>query len=255
MGNKITVNWMFPDLLSLYGDRGNIMAIEHLGRHLGLTVELNRVEDLTAPTPADFVIFNSGDLDVISALADKKHELLEFIKYGKKVIVFGTTIALFGTKTTRIEHPGFEGLNLIESEIIEREHDLANFIFPAGDDYLLEFEKGIDFNQASGVYVKSVKVNLGQDIVPFAKVLYGQDNTGQMEHSGFDGAVKDNIIWTNLLGPAFVKNPWILLPLLEEVTGIKYPIDDEMKKFWEYEICSFQVFLQFINKKIAENKK
>ena len=31
MADKITVLWLYPDILNLHGDRGNLMALERIG--------------------------------------------------------------------------------------------------------------------------------------------------------------------------------------------------------------------------------
>ena len=256
MGSKdgrLIINWMFPDVLDLYGDRGNIMALERLGRRLGFDVVIRRVESFSAAGEADFSVFCSGDLDVVSSLARDKSGIENLLAGSKKILVFGTTGALFGGETVRLSRPGFCGLGLLDAEIKERPAYLVNFKYPAGNDYLLELDAEYakeGFDCASGVYLKSVTVNAAPEVKPFAKVLFGLDNTGELEHAGFDGAVFGNVIWTNLLGPALVKNPWLTLSLIEKVTGKHFPIDEEMREFWEFELKSLHEFKEFIKKKI-----
>ena len=53
MTEQITVLWLYPDILNLHGDRGNLMALERIGRLTGLPVELRRVDKLTDPLPLE----------------------------------------------------------------------------------------------------------------------------------------------------------------------------------------------------------
>lgn len=42
MADKITVLWLYPDILNLHGDRGNLMALERIGKLMELPVEVRR---------------------------------------------------------------------------------------------------------------------------------------------------------------------------------------------------------------------
>ena len=43
--NKLTITWCYPDILNLHGDRGNIMALERIGKMLDLDVEVKKIEN------------------------------------------------------------------------------------------------------------------------------------------------------------------------------------------------------------------
>ena len=34
--NTLNITWLYPDLLNLHGDRGNLMAFERVGKAMGL---------------------------------------------------------------------------------------------------------------------------------------------------------------------------------------------------------------------------
>lgn len=240
----LTVNWMFPDLLWLNGDRGNLMALDRLGEQLGFDVVLNRVEDVSNPVAADLAVFGSGDLDVLTALAADGERLRAFLASSRRILVFGTTVALFVRTTTRVDHPGFDGLGLLPATAVERPTDGHVY----GDDFLIEHAPGTAHSVAAGIYVKTVTVDLDAGVEPFAKVLFGLDNSGRLANSGFDGACHENLIWTNLLGPAFVRNPWLARSVVEELLG---PLPGDLDEEWDLERSSLDAVRGFIAAKRA----
>lgn len=235
----LTVDWMFPDLLWLNGDRGNLMALERVGTQLGVDVVINRVDDLSEAVPADLAVFCSGDLDVLGELASRGDELRAFLASARRVVVFGTSVALFARTTTRVARPGFPGLGLLPAVAVERPTDRHEY----GDDYLVEHAPGSAHPVAAGVYVKTVAVTLDEGVAPFGKVLFGLDNTATRVNSGFDGARHDRIVWTNLLGPAFVRNPWLARALIEDLLG---PLPGDLEDEWDLERASLSATRRFI---------
>ncbi|GAA4172116.1 hypothetical protein [Gryllotalpicola koreensis] len=235
----LTVNWMFPDQLWLNGDRGNLMALDRLGEQLGFDVVLNRIEDVSQPIPADLAVFGSGDLDVLTALAADGEALRSFLASVRRIVVFGTTIALFTRTTARVTHPGFNGLGLLPADAVERPTDGHVY----GDDFLIEYAPGTAHPVAAGIYVKTIAVTTDAGVEPFAKVLFGLDNTAKLTNTGFDGARHDKLVWTNLLGPAFVRNPWLARSLVEELLG---PLPGDLEGEWDLEKASLDAVRKFI---------
>jgi len=236
---RLTVNWMFPDLLWLNGDRGNLMALERVGAGLGLDVVINRIEDVSQPVAADLAVFGSGDLDVLARLAADGEALNAFLADTRRILVIGTSVALFVRTTTRVDRPDFAGLGMIPAVAAERPIDGHVY----GDDFLIEYAPGTPHPVAAGVYVKTVAVTLDEAVTPFARVLYGLDNTATMTDSGFDGARHGKVVWTNLLGPALVRNPWFARSLVEEVIG---PQPGRLESDWDLELASLDAVRRFM---------
>ena len=47
--HKLTVGWMYPDVLNLHGERGSVQALENIGSNLGVEVEIRRIENFDDP--------------------------------------------------------------------------------------------------------------------------------------------------------------------------------------------------------------
>ena len=69
---KITVGWMYPNLLNLHGERGSIQALCEIGKNMGVDIEVLRIEDFDDPIPfekLDLMVFlePSGFVMVITS--------------------------------------------------------------------------------------------------------------------------------------------------------------------------------------------
>ena len=83
MADKITVLWLYPDILNLHGDRGNLMALERIGKLMELPVEVRRVDKLTDPLPldeADLLVLTSGEVKNMPHVIDALQFLVGRIK-------------------------------------------------------------------------------------------------------------------------------------------------------------------------------
>lgn len=90
---ELNVTWMYPDILNLHGDRGNIFAIERIGKLLGLKVNINRIDDyenMIDYKNTDILLFPAGEIKVMSQVIDslqkQKDELEEYINSNKVVL-------------------------------------------------------------------------------------------------------------------------------------------------------------------------
>ncbi len=109
--NELNITWCYPDILNLHGDRGNVMAFKKVGKMLGLTVNINKVETYKEKIDfenTDILFFNTGELkvakNIIETLNKQKEELVKYIEDGKVIIVIGTTGAVFAKNITRLNN-------------------------------------------------------------------------------------------------------------------------------------------------------
>ena len=245
MNNELNVAWMYPDILNLHGDRGNLMALKRIGEMMDITMNLTKVERFGDAIPldtADILFFNVGELKVMPAILEAlnkvKEQLISFVEAGKTVILIGASGSLFAKKTIR-KTEEFEGLGVLDMELTER-----NTIY--GDDimYTLE-ENGMEI---AGCQIKMFDTHLLSDI-RLGTLYYGSGNDGYDKQT--EGAKYKNVTFTNALGPVFVKNPWyaqhILLTALQNkgLTPEKTLTDAD----FELELNSLKSIKEFIDKK------
>ncbi|MDR2897000.1 MAG: hypothetical protein LBV30_10195 [Propionibacteriaceae bacterium] len=257
---QLTINWMYPDLLSLYGDRGNLMALHRWGAWLGLDVQIRRVNSGDPIEPAHLAVFNSGDLDVAAMLTSRHADHLRAaVAAANQTVVFATSLALFARTTARQSNPDVVGLGLIPADTQEMTVDLTAIKQPFGDDYLLELAQDSPFILAgqrhlAGFYIKTLAVDLDPKVSPFADVSYGLDNTTLHRHGGNDGATHDSICWTGLLGPALVRNPWLTVALIELglADAATHPDEGRLRQAWSLEQQSLAAVTAFAEAKRAD---
>lgn len=199
--------WMFPDVLSLHGGRGDIMALLRFATAAGIPLEIRRIEalgDKIRLKKADMLYFCCGDLacapDIIRALRPMKAELEEFAKAGKVIIANGSSGAILAKSLTRTDGTVVEGLGLLGMDWIERTR-------VHGDDLWLSAMDGVE---VIGNEIRLADITLQEDQAPFAEVRYGRGNCGD----GKEGARTNNVIYTGCLGPVLVRNSLLAMEYL-----------------------------------------
>ncbi|MFD9878892.1 glutamine amidotransferase, partial [[Kitasatospora] papulosa] len=62
MNNSLRLVWVYPDLLSTYGDQGNALVVERRARQRGLDVSRVDVRsDQPIPTSGDIYLIGGGE--------------------------------------------------------------------------------------------------------------------------------------------------------------------------------------------------
>lgn len=245
MSNELNILWMYPDILNLHGDRGNLMAFERIGNMLDVKVNINKIETYNDEIDFennDILFFNVGEIKVmpaiIEALKKYKEDIKKFIDNNKTIILIGASGAIMAKKTIRKDSE-FEGLGFLDMDLVEREK-----IY--GDDILFNLKE--NNMEIIGCQIKMVDTILHRDI-SLGTLEYGSGNNGIDEKT--EGAKYKNVIYTNALGPAFVKNPWYTeLIIKNALKNRNVEIEKTLKDEDIYiEINSLEAIKRFINTK------
>lgn len=213
MSEKINLFWMYPDILNLHGDRGNVQAFAYAAQRMGLDVEVTKVVnpgDEIDFANADLMVFGPGELKTCRILADalrgRLEELSAWLDNGGQIFVTGTSGTIFGGEVERTNGANFEGLGLLNVTAQERKMILGN-------DLHVELSDGME---VMGSQIQMAEYTVAPEHA-LAKVLYGHGN----RNAGDEGAQRGNLIWTNLLGPVMVKNPWWACRILGAIADRK----------------------------------
>jgi lipid II isoglutaminyl synthase (glutamine-hydrolysing) len=206
---KLTIGWLYPDLMSTYGDRGNIIILEKRCNENGIAVEIMRIgiESNPQEIPGCDLLFMGGAQDLQQEIVNKDllnkkgtylKEAIEnnipglFIcgayqflgKYYKTADGnFVEGLSIFDLYT---ENPGVNVKRIIGNIIIKPR------IFPGDKIYSVGFE-----NHGGRTY-------LSNNVDPFADVVYG---TGNNEENKTEGVIYKNSIGSYMHGPILSKNP------------------------------------------------
>ncbi len=238
MSKTINIAWMYPDLLNLHGERGSVQAFEMRGKALGLDVKIHRIDSLEAKIDFkkhDLFLFMPGEIKTLGLIKEKLDEQIEslkdFVESGGHIVAVGTTGMLFANTLKREDGTVFQGLGLLDATGKERK-------YVYGDD--LYFRINSTKMEIFGSQIQMVDVTAQS---PLGTVIYGHGN----DKSGSEGAVYKNLVFTNCLGPVFVKNPWWCDQILKDVFLKKQGLNVENN--YAFETASFNSCLEFTRRK------
>ena len=226
---KITIGHLYPDLLNLYGDRGNIQCLMKRCQWRGIEAETIpfELEDEIDFSKLDIVLLGGGSDREQMLVCEKLKEIQKDFK--AYVENYGVVIAICGGYQLlgnyyKTEQGTMKGLELVDLYTEQGEGRLIDNIVLQSDLFdmpIVGFE-----NHGGRTYIKDNK--------PLGKVLYGAGNDGK---SGYEGVVYKNVIGTYLHGTLLPKNPqladWLISHALEQKYGKKIelaPLDDSQEK-------------------------
>ena len=226
---KITIGHLYPDLLNLYGDRGNIQCLMKRCQWRGIEAETIpfELEDEIDFSKLDIVLLGGGSdreqMLVCEKLKDIQKDFKAYVEnYGVVIAICGGYQLLGNYYKT--EQGTMKGLELVDLYTEQGQGRLIDNIVLQSDLFdmpIVGFE-----NHGGRTFIKENK--------PLGKVLYGAGNDGK---SGYEGVVYKNVIGTYLHGPLLPKNPqladWLISHALEQKYGKKIelaPLDDSQEK-------------------------
>jgi CobQ-like glutamine amidotransferase family enzyme len=230
---ELRVCALYPDLMNIYADRGNLLMLERRCRWRGIGFALTR-SDLGQeldPDAADLFYIGGGqDRDqrlCALDLAERKREGLRAVAdRGATILAVCGGYQLLGhsyqlgdetlpgaglvdLRTVRVEGP-----RLIGNVAIEVELDSGP---PHPPRVLAGFEN------------HGGRTELGPGERPLGRVLRGHGNNGR---DGAEGVIRGGVIGTYLHGPLLPKNAWFADWLIARATGVDPlpELDDELER-------------------------
>ena len=221
---KLTIGHLYPELLNLYGDRGNIQCM--MKRSLWRGIEAKTIafglEDSIDFSKLDIVLLGGGsDREqriVCSRLRDIRENFHHYVEDGGSVLAVCGGYQLLG-HYYKTEEDTLEGLSLVDLYTEQGSPRLIDNIVLENPDFTLPI---VGFENHGG------RTYIG-DNKPFGKVVYGHGNNGE---DGQEGVLYKNVVGTYLHGPLLPKNPHICDYLLSNALERKYgkgslePLDD-----------------------------
>ena len=215
----LRIVWIYPDLLSTYGDRGNMLILAARAQARGIPVETIEVRsDQRLPDSADLYLIGGGE-DGPQALASQRLNndggLHRAVARGSVVFAVCAGYQLLGTSFFA-KGASFPGLNLL---------DLYSDRGPsrAVGELHGTIDPRLGLPPLSGFENHGGRTHLGPGVSPLAQVTTGIGNDGASE-----GAWRGNLLGTYSHGPALSRNPALADLLLRWATGASYlpPLDD-----------------------------
>lgn len=213
---------LYPDVLNLYGDRGNVTAIKKRldWRGIGCEIVNANIGDKTDLGDCDIFFIGGGqDFEQGVLLKDiasgKGDAIKDAIESGKVFLAICAGYQILGKyyKTHTGEVCDFIGaLDLYT--VGQKKRMIGNYVY--------ECELGGRKTEIVGFENHSGKTYLGEGVRPFGKILYGNGNNSEDKT---EGARYKNVYATYAHGPVLPKNPYFTDELIRVALKNKYGDD------------------------------
>ena len=220
---EIRLLHLYYDLLNMYGENGNIVALVKAleEQNLKVIVDFKTINDQIDFNKYDFIYLGTGNNEdynlVLNDLKKYKKDIIKYINDNKFILATGNSLDLFG-----------------ELEILDYKTKKIDFRIIGEQIYKTNLinKKIIGFqNRDTVIYdVKEV----------FMSIV--EKGTGYEPNKEIEGIIKNNFYGTYLLGPLLVRNPYLLEYLTKKLLesknieykdieqGINYKAYDEFIK-------------------------
>ncbi|GAA1280239.1 MULTISPECIES: type 1 glutamine amidotransferase [Planotetraspora] len=219
MQSELSIVWIYPDLLSTYGDQGNALVLEQRARARGVPTRIHHVRSSDpVPQQGDIYLIGGGEdrPQILGAERLRKDGGLQSaIARGAAMLAVCAGYQIMGSVFGGEEGQPVPGLELLDISSSRGERravgELAAEVDPA-----LRLPTLTGFENHMGV------TRLGPGVRPLSRTIVGTGNG-----DGTEGCVAGKIIGTYLHGPALARNPALADLLLSWAIGPLPPVNDE----------------------------
>jgi lipid II isoglutaminyl synthase (glutamine-hydrolysing) len=225
---------LYPDLMSVYGDRGNVLALMRRAawRDIDLEVSELTVGDRLDPEEADLIFFGGGqdrEQEVVSPdfLQQKGRAVREAVDLGAALLSVCGGYQLLGQSYTTVDGQELPGAGLFDVRSLPGpKRHIGNVLVETDLDG--QRRTLVGFENHSG------RTYLGPSTRPLGRAVVGAGNNGE-DHT--EGAVYKGAVGCYLHGSLLPKNPWLADRLL--ATALRHrlgepvelaPLDDRLEQ-------------------------
>jgi len=225
--STLRVAALYPELMNIYADRGNIAILRARTQWRGIGFELAPVSlgDRLDPAAHDLLYMGGGqDRDQVAVAHDlaatKRDALHAAADRGAVVLAVCGGYQLLGT-SYQLGEQELAGVGLVDLWTVREPGPrlIGNCA--------IEADLGSGPRVIAGFENHGGRTHLGSSEKPLGRVLKGNGNNGG---DGFEGVRRGNVIGTYLHGPLLPKNVWLADRLIELALGVELePLDDRME--------------------------
>ena len=214
---------LYPDLMNIYADRGNLILLERRCAWRGIGFELTPagLGDVIDPDAHDLYYLGGGqDRDQVLCaqdLVDVKREALHAaVDRGAAVLAVCGGYQLLG-HSYELGEQSIPGVGLVDLRTVRAE----------GPRLIGNIAIEVDLPGADGPRVLAGfenhggRTTLGPGEQPLGRVLRGHGNDG---HSGMEGVQRGHVVGTYIHGPLLPKNVWFADWLVQAALALDTPL-------------------------------
>ncbi|HWF75093.1 MAG TPA: glutamine amidotransferase [Solirubrobacteraceae bacterium] len=218
---ELRVCALYPDLMNIYADRGNLLMLERRcqWREIGFSVHASSVGDPLDPGGADLFYIGGGqDRDqrvVAFDLEDKRDALHAAAARGAVILAVCGGYQLLG-HSYELGAEKLPGVGLLDLHTVRAEGPrlIGNIAIE------VELEPGSP-RVLAGFENHGGRTHLGRSARPLGRVLRGHGNNGRDQ---LEGSREGSVIGTYMHGPLLPKNAWFADWLIATALGRSQPL-------------------------------
>ena len=228
---ELKICHLYPDVLNLYGDGGNVICMRQRLQWRGIDAIVDRCCIGDSLRAADYDIFFIGggqDFEQEVLLQDlgggKAEEIKAAVRDGKTFLAICGGYQMLGNYYRTWDGVQCDFIGAIDVETIgQKERMIGNYVFTCDE---LDGQTVVGFENHSG------RTYLGSGVRPIGRVLAGNGNNGE-DH--MEGARVNNLFATYSHGCLLPKNPVLADYILKTALEAKYgavslsPLDDSLE--------------------------
>ena len=228
MSRLLRVCALYPELMNIYADRGNIAVLRARCEWRGLGFELagSSLREPLDPSAHDLFYMGGGqDRDQVAVARDmvetKRDALHAAADDGAVLLAVCGGYQLLGS-AYELGEEELPGVGLVDLRTIRESGPrlIGNCA--------IEADLGTGPRVIAGFENHGGRTYLGDGERPLGRVLRGHGNNGR---DRTEGVHKGNVIGTYLHGPLLPKNVWLADRLTELALGVELePLDDELER-------------------------
>ena len=243
---ELKILYLYPDMLELYGDYGNIQVLKYRLESRGYSCVIDRysLEDIAPDFTKYDLVFAGGGADIeqnilSNDLIKYKENIKQAIDEGVFFLLICGAYQLFGKYYKDVEGNIINGLEIFPyyTEAIEdrKKRCIGNIVI----------DVNLNGNSSKVIGFENHGGQTFDISSPFGKVLVGNGNKFNDE---FEGFFQKNIIATYLHGPLLAKNPELADYIIKYCLARKYdedlslaPLNDSFEN-----LCREQLLNRFL---------
>lgn len=204
---------IYPELMNLYGERGNMLILKKRLEETGAEVicDAKSIDDEIDFSSYDMAYMGCGtesaSFKALECLRKYKKQIDEFIESNKILVLTGNAFEIFGESITD-DNGNVDALGVftygVQRKNKLRYHDDAIYTSNLINEKFIGYVNKC--SQVSGVTSPMFNVEMG----------LGNDNTASTEGYNYK-----NVYATELIGPIFVRNPYFLQYIIKKLYKAK----------------------------------
>ena len=222
---KLVIAHLYPELLNLYGDSGNILCLRKRLEWRGIEAQVREVHVGDRPSFGDVdLVFVGGGSDreqriVCEFLLEQRAELAAYVEDGGVLAAVCGGYQLLG-ESYLLDDEKVPGLSLVD---LYTDRGSPRIIGNIAIESEVAPQPIVGYENHGG------RTHLGPGVRPLGRVLHGHGNDAT---SGYEGCRYKNVLGTYIHGPLLPKNPgvadWLIVRAIERRYGNAdlEPLDD-----------------------------